>query len=162
MRLIKNINRNRFRKRIAKTRAQLKFEYDREVNENLQQYKNSLEAIIKRQEAENKIKDDYHKKELENIREFERNKYIPKLDEKQKEIDRLQGIIDERRQLYGAIVNKEIDFQEKIDEIGEKLSRGMEKIAKGIGLIETALDFASVYNKQQKKLDNKLAEIKGE
>jgi hypothetical protein len=134
-------------------------DYEVRLNDAFLQYKFALNSLAERHKKEDELKDENHKKELETIRQQEREIYLGKIAEREQEIARLRGIIDERKQYYQMVKNKEGALQELAVEIGGKLEQAKVKNGEAIQLVNQALASAETYENEQIKLNKNISKI---
>lgn len=118
---------------------------------------NFKREIEKTEKHYSKIIDDIqgrHKEEILKIREQERNKYQPIIQERENEIKRLTGILSDYKEFYDVLKDREFKFEEITQAAREKFERCMRKFQEGFAIIGHAQDEIEKYNKQILKLEN--------
>lgn len=178
MKILHNIK----QKKLAKVRAQAHIFYRKQYEDKLIQNKlifdkefialkkqmeeNQENYKVKINEMSNEFKreiDDLHffyKKELDIIREQEKIKWLAIIHEREVEITKLQQHIDNNRELYNSLRERETELEAITKIIAVKFSAGNKMITKGIQSIEMAIHTEiETYMKKYLKNDIKILEI---
>lgn len=95
-----------------------------------------------------------HEIEISKIREQERYKYKPIIQEREAEIKRLTALLADYKEFYDLLKDREFKFSEITQSAREKYERCLQKFQEGVAIIGHAQDEIEKYNKQIDKLEN--------
>jgi len=156
MKLIKNIR----KRRIEKYKARLKAQYIRETESRMKkledEFRRDMARIEKRNEERLLQKDKWLEQEIKIIRDQERRKYDPIIHEREVEIEKLRGIINDSREYVETMKNREYLLEDTARSAVGKFERGLEKIREGIQSMLSAQSEIETYNRKQIKGDKKI------
>ena len=90
------------------------------------------------------------------------DKYLSVIEEKQLEINRLQSVINNRKQLYEALNQKDVRLQDAIGKIGNNIEWLEKKAGEIVSTAGSIVKIAKDYDSYEKSFNKKLPEIKEE
>jgi len=155
MKIIKNKRKRQQVKYELKIDHQYKVKLEKDRDNIREEYKAELNSIIKRYEEKIFRIDKNFEQELSVIREQERSRYENIVHEREQEILRLRNYINDKKDFFEAVKNREYQIADISKKVFEKFQRGLDKIAEGIQSIHFAQNDIEHYNRKQIKRDNK-------
>jgi len=145
---------------MAKVKAKIKKKYKQLTDETIDRVVKNCDAeidkLIKRYEQRLLAKEKHWQQENSCIRDQERMKYEPIINEREKEIQRLRKIINDQKAFFESVQDREYQLEETTKNAVQKFERGLVRIQQGISEMAGAQDAIENYNRKQIKIDAKL------
>ena len=148
---------------LKKYYKKIKLHFDKEIDHIKVEYQEMRKADAFANIAiSKKDKDDLkkiHAEQLKDAKDTERAKWEPLLEKEREEKKRLQKINDDWKELFAAVVQKDVQFNDITKEIENGTERAVKKMKDVLQIIDTMLSKSVGYNQSQINLNKKLTSI---
>lgn len=156
MKLIKNVRKRKTAKILARVHQKYKKEYDLKANQLIDINQLAINELKKGNANEITKLHQFYKIEIDKIESQFEQKYKNSLDIRDQRIDKLEKSVNENKELFEYLKEREQDLDNVINLIGTKLKGFSELVTSGYQSIENSYSKVDGYNRKHLKKDQKI------
>lgn len=148
MKIIQNPRKRIIEKYKAKQRLKIKREFENKEKQLTEEHRKEIDKTIKYHESIIENLQSRHENEIAKIREQERAKYQPIIEERNNEITRMNKIISESKEFYNLLKDREFKFEEISHSTQNNYERCLVKFQEGLAILRHTQNDIEKHNRQ--------------